>query len=71
MKGRENTSTSARLGGEQSLLDLLLAESVSDVVALTQSSNERINILFLNEMNLVKSPSKSIVIQHNHPSRHQ
>lgn len=71
MKGRENTSTSARLGGEQSLLDLLLAESVSDVVALTQSSNERINILLLNEMNLVKSPSKSIVIQHNHPSRHQ
>ena len=71
MKGRENTSTSARLGGEQSLLDLLLAKSVSDVVALTQSSNERINILLLNEMNLVKSPSKSIVIQHNHPSRHQ
>lgn len=71
MKGRENTSTSARLGGEQSLLDLLLAESVSDVVALTQSSNERINILLLNEMNLVKSPSKSITIQHNHPSRHQ
>ena len=71
MKGRENTSTSARLGGEQSLLDLLLAESVSDLVALAQSSNERINILLLNEMNLVKSPSKSIVIQHNHPSRHQ